>query len=331
MTIGRALWFVAPRTVEIRPTSLPPLGVGQVLVRTVCSGISAGTEMLAYRGQLDAEMAVDETIGSLGGTFRYPFQYGYSCVGHVEASRSDCPIGQLVFAFHPHQDRFLITASELVGLPAMDPRTATLLPFVETALQITLDAGEVFEETVVVVGLGVVGLLTVALLQKAGAGVIAVEPQPWRRDLASTLGATAVPPDEVTAAIEAAGRPDGVALVIEASGNPDALPGALRLLAHEGTVLVASWYGVRDAVLPLGDRFHRRRLTIRSTQVSTIPAQLSSRWDRRRRQRCAVDLLASLPLDDLATHGFPFEEAAEAFAVVDAPPPGLIHAALWYA
>ena len=66
-----------------------------------------------------------------------------------------------------------------------------------------------------------------------------------------------------------------MALVIEVSGNPAALPDALRLLAHEGTALVASWYGTRDAVLPLGDRFHRRRLTIRSTQVSTIPARLA--------------------------------------------------------
>ena len=84
---ARGLWFAGPRRVEFRPVSLPALGDGQVLVRTTFSGISAGTEMLAFRGQLDSEMPVDETIGALGGTFRYPFQYGYSCVGRVEQSR----------------------------------------------------------------------------------------------------------------------------------------------------------------------------------------------------------------------------------------------------
>ncbi len=327
---ARSLWFVAPRDLEIRETLLPSPAGGQVTVRTVCSGISAGTEMLAYRGLLDAEMPVDEAIGTLGGTFRYPFQYGYSCVGHVEASRSDVRVGELVFAFHPHQDHFVVDAGDVIVLHGTEPRHATLLPFVETALQVTLDAGQVFEETVVVIGAGVLGLLTIALLRRAGAEVIALEPQPWRRDLANGLGATAVAPDEAIGAITGAGRPDGVALVIEASGNPAALPDALRLLAHEGTALVASWYGTRDAVLPLGDRFHRRRLTIRSTQVSTIPARLADRWDRRRRQRAVVELLGSLPLDVLATHTYPFEDAAAAYAAIDEAQPGLIHAALGY-
>ena len=136
-------------------------------MRTVCSGISAGTEMLAYRGQLDPEMPVDEAIGALGGTFRYPFQYGYSCVGRVEESRSDVAVDDLVFAFHPHQDRFVADADDVSSLPRIrSPRHATLLPFVETALQVTLDAGPVLEETVVVSGAGVLGLLTVVLLRR---------------------------------------------------------------------------------------------------------------------------------------------------------------------
>ena len=330
MTTARSLWFVAPRELEIRETLLPSLTAGHVTVRTECSGISAGTEMLAYRGLLDTEMPVDEAIGALGGTFRYPFQYGYSCVGRVEASRGDVAVDELVFAFHPHQDRFMVDSDDVIVLHGTEPRHATLLPFVETALQVTLDAGPVFEETVVVIGAGVLGLLTVVLLRRAGARVIAVEPQPWRRELASGLGATAVAPGDANAAIAAAGQPEGVALVIEASGNPAALPDALRLLAHEGTALVASWYGTHDAVLPLGDRFHRRRLTIRSTQVSTIPARSANRWDHRRRRRAVVDLLDSMPLDVLATHTYPFEDAVAAYAAIDEAQPGLIHAALGY-
>ena len=109
------MWFVGPRAVEIRSVSLPPLRDGAVLVRTAFSGISAGSEMLAYRGQLDPEMVLDESIGALGGTFRYPFPYGYSCVGRIEASRADGrQAGELVFAFHPHQDRFVVDASDLI-------------------------------------------------------------------------------------------------------------------------------------------------------------------------------------------------------------------------
>jgi 2-desacetyl-2-hydroxyethyl bacteriochlorophyllide A dehydrogenase len=327
--VARGLWFVEPRRVEIRDTTVPPLRDGQVLVRTAFSGISAGTEMLAFRGQLDADMAVDETIGALGGTFRYPFQYGYSCVGRVEESRSELAAGDVVFAFHPHQDRFVLDAAQVVPLEQRDERRATLLPMVETALQITLDAGPVFGETIVVFGLGVVGLLTVALLRRAGARVIAVEPQRWRRDVVTAFEAAAVTPDEVHGTV-AAGCPGGVPIVIEASGNPAVLPVALSLLAHEGTALVASWYGTRPVTLPLGDAFHRRRLTIRSTQVSTIPAQLSARWDRQRRQREVVALLDSLPLDALATHTFAFEDAAHGYAAIDHGREGLIHAALVY-
>lgn len=310
--------------------SLPPIGAGQAQIRTRYSGISAGTEMLAYRGQLDPEMAVDEAIGALGGTFRYPFQYGYSCVGEVTESDGDLPVGTLVFAFHPHQDVFVADVDQLLPLPVIDARTATLLPFVETALQITLDAGAVFGQPVVVVGLGLVGLLTGLLLQRAGATVLGVESQPARRQIADELGVRAVAPNAAGAALTALGHTDGVALVIEASGNPAALAAALDLLAHEGHALVASWYGRRDAVLPLGGRFHRRRLTIRSTQVSTIPAHLEPAWNRRRRQQTAVSLMTTLPIENLATHTFPLAEAAAAYAAIDAGEPGLLHVALGY-
>ncbi len=330
VTTARGLWFVGPRQVELRTATLAPLDDGEALVTTLFSGVSAGTELLAYRGRLDPDMAVDETIGALGGTFRYPFQYGYSCVGRVEETRGDLAVGDLVFAFHPHQDRFVTAATNLVAVGDVDPRRATLLPFVETALQLTLDAGPVLEEPVVVSGLGVVGLLTTVLLQRAGARVIAIEPREWRRRVATGLGATAVGPDDAASALDAAGRPDGVPLVVEVSGSPDALAPALRLLAHEGTALVGSWYGSQPVELPLGDRFHRRRLTIRSSQVSTIPAQLSARWDRSRRLAAVSELLATMPLEVLATHCFDFEHAATAYAALDAGQEGLLHVALRY-
>ena len=176
-------------------------------------------------------------------------------------------------------------------------------------------------DKVVVLGHGAVGALTALLLQRGGARVVGIDPLPWRRDTAARMGIEAMSP---------ADAPGGVALVVEASGWPDALADALDLLAHEGTVLVASWYGTKVAARPLGGAFHRRRLTIRSTQVSTIPAALAGQWTLERRRAVAADLLSELPLAMVATHTFPLAAVADAFAALDRGKDGLIHAALCY-
>jgi 2-desacetyl-2-hydroxyethyl bacteriochlorophyllide A dehydrogenase len=321
------LLFVAPRRVSFAPVELPDPGPGTLTVRTLYSGISAGTELLAFRGLLDPDMPVDERIGPLGGTFRYPFPYGYSCVGTVEGSNGSVPAGTMVFAFHPHQDRFVIGTDDVLVLPpGTDPRTATLFPYVETGLQLSLDAGPVARETVAVLGLGAVGLITALLLQRAGATVVAADPSDERRALAASLGIPAVAPDELPSHLPS----EGVPLLLELSGSPTALGSALDLLAHEGTALVGSWYGRQPVELPLGGAFHRRRLTIRSSQVSTIPAVLSGRWDVARRRRAAVALLGELPLAALATTEFAFEEAPAAYRALADREPGVLHVALRY-
>src|SRR6201998_4039761 len=261
---ARVLFHTAPRSVEIRELPTPRPAAGEVTARTVCSGISSGTERVVSRAEVPAELALDDTIDALGGTFSYPFAYGYACVGEVAES------GQMVFAFHPHQDVFTAQAGELPPLPAIDPASATLFPLVETALQVTLDAGTGYRDRVIVLGAGVLGLLTGLLLQRAGWRPLIAEPQAWRRVVASSLGVTATAPEELAK--------EQVPLVIDASGNPDAPAMALNMLAHEGTLLIASWFGTKPVVLPLGGAFHRRRLIIRSTQVSTVPARLCGSW-----------------------------------------------------
>ena len=212
--------------------------------------------------------------------------------------------------------------SELIPLPGIDPAAATLFPLVETALQVTLDAGTGYRDPVIVLGAGVLGLLTSLLLQRAGWRPLIAEPLEWRRAVASSLGVTTAAPSELVN--------EAVPLVIDASGNPDAPAMALNMLAHEGTLLIASWFGAKPVVLPLGGAFHRRRLTIRSTQVSTVPARLSATWTRSRRRQETVALLPELPLAQLCTDIFDFDHAAEAFRAVDQGKPGLMHAVLTY-
>lgn len=313
---ARALFHTAPRSVEIRELPTPRAGPGEVVVRTVCSGISGGTERLVFRGEVDQELALDDTIPGLAGTFRYPFRYGYACVGRPDGRPG------LVFAFQPHQDVFTAAAGDLICLPAVRPAAATLFPLVETALQVTLDAETAYRDRVAVLGAGVLGLLTAVLLKRSGRRPLCVEPLAWRRDLAGRLGVTAVAPGELGGEL--------LPLVIDASGNTEAPGQALGMLAHEGTLLIASWFGRQPVRLPLGGAFHRRRLTIRSTQVSTIPARLSGTWTVARRRAEAIALLPELPLDELCTHVFPFTDATEAFRAVDEDAPGLMHAVLDY-
>jgi 2-desacetyl-2-hydroxyethyl bacteriochlorophyllide A dehydrogenase len=309
---------------------LPPVD-GEVLVRTRWSGISGGTEMLAYRGELDPDTLRDETIASLGGRFEYPFAYGYSCVGEVVASRTRrIPEGMTVFGFHPHQDVFTAAATDVVGIEDVDDRVATLFPLVETALQVALDAGPRLGEPVVVSGLGPVGILVAAMLQRSGATVVGTDPRADRREAASGFGILALDVTGMDEVVDAMTAGAGVPLVVEASGHPPALAHALDLLGHEGEALVCSWYGTKAVSLPLGGAFHRRRLRIRSTQVSTIPSHLSARWDVARRREAAMDLLRELPVKLLATHEVPFERAADAYAALDRAEPGMMHVALRY-
>jgi 2-desacetyl-2-hydroxyethyl bacteriochlorophyllide A dehydrogenase len=328
-TRARAVRFVAPYRVELADVGLAGLESGEVLVRAEFSGISGGTEMLAYRGELDSTIPKDETLGTLAGSFEYPFTYGYSAIGTVEASRSHVGEGERVFAFHPHQTRFVVPAVDVVPVGELNPRAATLFPLVETALQISLDTAIRFREVAAVVGLGPVGILTALMLARSGAVVVGSDPKGWRRETAQACGVEAVEPEELGAAVQRATRGRGADFVVDATGNPDVLGATLALLATEGVAIVASWYGAKPVTLPLGADFHRRRLELRSSQVSTIGGR-AVRWDRRRRLETTQALLEELPLSRLATHTFPFERAPEAYAAIDRGDDGVVHVALAY-
>jgi threonine dehydrogenase-like Zn-dependent dehydrogenase len=319
---AHAVRFVAPYRVDVAEVAVPEPGPGEVLVRAEFSGISGGTEMLAYRGELDSKLTLDEALPALSGTFQYPFSYGYSAVGIVGE-------GDRVFAFHPHQSRFVVSADDVVPLGDYDARAATLFPLVETALQITLDAGARYREVAAVLGLGPVGLLTAILLDRSGAVVLASEPKPWRRVAAQACGVEAVEPEELEDAVRAAAGGRGADFLVEATGNPEVLGDGLRLLAAEGVAIVASWYGAKPVTLPLGGEFHRRRLELRSSQVSTVGSR-APRWDRRRRLATVQALLEELPLSTLASHTFPIDQADEAYAALDRGDDGVIHVALAY-
>lgn len=323
---GQAVIFAAPFLVRVQPEAIAAPGADHLLVQTIVSAISPGTEMLLYRGQMAAEMAVDDTIAALTGTFAYPLKYGYAAVGRVIAvGRHVSPEwqGRLVFAFQPHVSHFLALPTEVLPLPAgMSPETAVLLPNMETAVSFLMDGHPMIGEQVVVFGQGIVGLLTTSLLaQLPLATLVTVDPVPWRRVWSQQLGAHAsLPPDEEgvrSRLLADSSSYAGADLVFELSGNPQALDQAIALTGYNGRILVGSWYGQKRANLALGDRFHRGHMQLISSQVSHIAPQWSGRWSKSRRLGVAWRMLAQLRPDRLITHRFPIQAAATAYELLD--------------
>jgi 2-desacetyl-2-hydroxyethyl bacteriochlorophyllide A dehydrogenase len=323
-----ALVFAGPGRVELTEEICPAPAAGQLLVRTVLSGLSAGTELLAYRGQLPADLPLDDTLPSLqGGVFAYPFRYGYAAVGTVVELGAGVDRGwldRLVFSFQPHASHFVAAADAVFPVPAgIEAESAALYPSQETALNLVLDGEPRLGDRVAVLGQGVVGLCTTALLARFPLEtLVAVDPVPARAALARKLGATAAAASavEARAALVAAsqgGPQDGADLTFELTGSPAALDAAIALTGYEGRVVVGSFYGEKRAPVHLGGHFHRGRLTLRSSQVSHLQPGLSARWDRARRMAAAWRALRQLDTRALVSHRFPFARAAEAYKLID--------------
>jgi 2-desacetyl-2-hydroxyethyl bacteriochlorophyllide A dehydrogenase len=325
----RVLYFTAPRRVEVRDEPLEAPGAGQVLVENEVSALSAGTELLAFRGDLPADLSVDETLGALANaTFRYPFRYGYASVGVVTAvgagvgddagdDGAGAWIGRRVFAFQPHASAFVAPIDDLARVPdGLPADRAVLFPHMETAVNLILDGGPGLGDAVLVLGQGVIGLLATALLARFPLSVLAaVEPVAARAQLARRYGARAVVADAAQWNALAGAR--GADLVYELSGNPHALDLAIAVAGHEARIVIGSWYGAKRAPVDLGGRFHRRRLHIASSQVSHIGAPLSARWDRARRREAAWRALADIDTTALVGHRVPFADAQRAYDLAD--------------
>lgn len=331
---------------ELRAAEAPAPGPGEVRIRTVASGVSAGTELLVYRGEVSPELPLD--LPTLEGSFGFPIKHGYAAVGRVLEVGPEVPgrkpepelqPGVAVFVHHPHQSMFTVPASAAVPLPAgLDPELGVFAANLETALNILHDAPVRLGETAAVFGQGVVGLLVTQLLRLAGVAVLAVEPHARRVQLSRALGAEAVfePQREpglepgLVEELRAASGGRGVDVAFETSGSPAALQEAIDSVAQEGTVVVASWYGTKPVSLQLGGNFHRGRVRLVSSQVGRLNPQTAPRWDHRRRLQTALGLLERLRLGDLISHRLPFDRAPEAHRLLDESPGEVVQLVLDY-
>lgn len=317
-----ALYHVAERRVECREVDLAAPGKDEVLITSRYSAISPGTEAMIFSGAFPKNLALDTSIPSLKGGFSYPFCYGYSLVGEVSATGpgvDEALIGKTLFAFHPHQDKAVVPLAACHAVPdGVVPEAALFLPQVETALNLVMDGAPLIGERVLVLGQGVVGLLTAALLtQFPLARLIAAEPLASRRELAREWGIEeTVDPADAAQWQALLASLDGADLAFELSGDIAALNQAIEAAGFDGRIVVGSWYAGKSQSLDLGGRFHRHRLRLISSQVSTLNPALTGRWDKRRRIDLAWRMVEKLQPQRLISQAFPLAKCSEAFETV---------------
>lgn len=310
MTRARAFWTTAPGRGELRAARLAPPGAGTCQVRTLASGVSRGTEALVFAGRVPPSQYQTMRAPLMDGDFPFPVKYGYSAVGVIEAGPTagglaaggltadgltpggPTEAGQRVFVLHPHQDRFLAPAAMCIPIPdAVPTPRAVLAANMETALNLLWDAAPLPGERMLVVGAGVVGLLTAALLARSPAATVTVvDIDPTRAALARSFGCDFALPDAAPAEQE---------LIVHTSASEGGLRLCLSRAAFEARIVEASWYGDSAPAVPLGEAFHARRLRLIASQVGHVAAPMRGRRSHAERLAMALGLLADPRFDAL--------------------------------
>jgi threonine dehydrogenase-like Zn-dependent dehydrogenase len=289
---------------------------GELLIRARASAISRGTETLVFRGEVPESEWQRMRCPYQEGEFPAPVKYGYAVAGIVEDGPREC-CGRRVFCLHPHQERFIVSEDAVIVIPDDVPdRRATLAANMETAINGLWDGVPGPGDRIAVVGAGVVGALVGALAARLpGSEVELVDVDTSRATLAAALGCGFALPQQ------ARGEAD---LVIHASGTREGLATALAVAGFETTVIEMSWYGTRLVPLGLGGAFHSRRLTIRSSQVGTVPAGRRERWSRRRRLSLSLSLLRDPVFDRFLTGETKFDALPELMPLLAASSAGVL-------
>src|SRR4051812_49661792 len=286
---AHAYWLREPGHGEIRPVTLPEPGPHDVLVRTLRSGVSRGTEALVFRGAVPPGQHATMRAPFQEGDFPAPVKYGYLNVGVVEQGPPELR-GHTVFCLYPHQTAYVVPAGTVTVVPdGVPPDRAVLAGTVETAVNALWDAAPMLGDRVSVVGAGMVGCCVARLLSRFPAVEVAlVDVDPSRAEVAAALGARFARPDEAEG---------GCDLVVHTSATSAGLQSSLELLPPEGTVLDLSWYGDTEVRLSLGGAFHSGRLGLRASQVGTVSPARSARRTTADRLALALALLRDPAFD----------------------------------
>ena len=335
--------FNAPGDVALVEDPPQPLLPGSVRVRTYYSGISAGTELTAYRGTNPylTQTWDDEARLFRPGvpSFGYPVAgWGYSEVGEVVEVADDVvglAPGDRVHGIWGHRSEAVVPAARVSGTldPAADPLTGTFARVGAIALNAVLAAEVNLGDHVVVFGQGVIGLLATRLAHLSGATVIAVDGFEARLAVARELGADAVLQPSVDGGVGVAVRDltgSGADVAIELSGNHRALHEAVRSVVPDATVVAAGFYQGGATDLRLGEEFHHNRVRLVASQIGATPVGLGARWDRARLVTVFMDQVRRGRVDvgRLVTDVVDARDVAAAFERLDRGDPAVLQVVL---
>jgi threonine dehydrogenase-like Zn-dependent dehydrogenase len=309
---ARAFWITGAGQGEIREEVLGEPSEGEVLIRTLYTGISRGTEALVFNGAVPPSEFQRMRAPFQAGDFPAPVKYGYINVGVVEQG-PDGLQGRSVFCMYPHQTRYVVPAAAVYPLPkGLPAERGVLAANLEAVVNGLWDAAPRAGDRIAVVGAGTLGCLFAWLAGRfPGCVVELIDLNPEKAAAASALNVPFKLPDQATPAAD---------LVIHASGTAEGLSTALGLGGFEAKVLEMSWFGDRCIALPLGEAFHAQRLTLQSSQVSAIASAQRGRWTPGRRMELVLRLLSEPCLDVLITGESQFDELPAVLAQLSAQP-----------
>ncbi len=322
MIQATAFWVESPGRGALRTIDVLDPGPDDVLVRTLHTGISRGTESLVFRGEVPAGQRDRMRAPFQEGDFPGPVKYGYLNVGVVERGPSELQ-GRTVYTLYPHQSAFVVPRSAVAPVPDGVPaQRAVLAGAVETAVNILWDAAPLVGDRVSIVGGGMIGCAVARLARSIpGIDVVVVDVDRSKAAVCAQLGVAYAHPGDAPADRD---------LVVDTSGSEEGLQLALESAATEGEVIEASWFGDRPVRLYLGGDFHSRRLTIRSSQVGMVSPRRRGTRSTADRLALALDLLRDEAFDALLTGSSSWRELPTVMAAVaSGSRPGLCHTIDW--
>ncbi|MEV4011691.1 zinc-binding alcohol dehydrogenase [Nonomuraea angiospora] len=326
----RVITFEQPGRVRVSLESPADLAPGSVRVRTIYSGVSAGTELTAYRGTnpyLNRHWDTERRLFVDGQTHAYPLTgWGYQEVGEVVEAAPDVadpPVGSIVWGIWGHRAEAVVQAEKLVGHvmpPGADPLTGVFARVGAIALNAVHASDVHLGDQIAIFGQGVIGLLATRLAVLSGARVVAADAIPDRLELARRFGAAEVFDVRSGSVAEfMRKRVEGADTVIELSGTHQGLHEAIRTVRKGGRVVAAGFYQGDGVGLRLGEEFHHNQVQLVSSQIGGVASWLAHRWDVERLQRTFMALVheGQVEVGDLISHVVPVDRAAEAFDLID--------------
>jgi len=333
--MGKLVVIEEPWKIGIHSYPEAPLKAGEVRLATLYTGVSAGTQLTLYRGRNPFIDRVFNRESHLFGPAPeghslYPVHgaWGYEEVGRIAETApdvTDLRPGMRVYGVWGHRTTQVVTAAFARDhlLPdSLEDADGIYSQMGCIALNAVLDAQIRVGETVVVFGMGVPGQLVSQLARLNGGRVVAVDLAQTRLKRAQDLGADfCMDPsqEDVAAVVRKLTDGRGADVAIEISGSDQALHEAIRTVCYNGRVVCSGFLQGGASHLRLGEEFHHNRIQLSCSQIDGIAPDLSNRWNRLRMEKTIFALAGrkQLVLGGLVTHHFPFEQAQDAYELLD--------------